>query len=143
MITKNEINNALWEEKNKRLLPCPFCGGKTEFHETKNEKAPLNIRHIPEAGVNCPVRFDQFCESFDQGEKWWNRRSVEKPKEAIVNRTNSEVIKPPVRSKRSEQRHRRKKRDLARISDNLIPRLAIADAFKLIGDLKDKKEDKK
>jgi len=75
MITKKEITAELWEEKNKRLFRCPFCGGETKFYESKNEKTPLNIKHIPEAGVNCPVRFDQFCESFEQGEKWWNNRS--------------------------------------------------------------------
>jgi hypothetical protein len=58
------------------LLLCPFCGGKAEFYVSKNEKAPLCIRHLPESGVNCPVRYDQHCDTFEQGRRWWNGRTA-------------------------------------------------------------------
>jgi len=63
-------------EQTKTLLVCPFCRGKAEFYVSNNEKAPLHIRHIPESGVNCPVRWDQFCETFEMGRAWWNRRAT-------------------------------------------------------------------
>lgn len=63
------------ERESETLTACPFCGGKAEFYVSKNEKAPLHIRHFPESGVNCPARFDQFCESFEQGRRWWNTRA--------------------------------------------------------------------
>jgi len=63
------------KEESQTLIPCPFCKGKAEFAIGKNEKAPLHIRHFPESGVNCPARFEQYCDTFEQGKKWWNTRS--------------------------------------------------------------------
>lgn len=57
------------------LQLCPFCKGKAEFYVSKNIMAPLHVRHIPGSGVNCPVRWDQHCESYEQGSAWWNRRA--------------------------------------------------------------------
>lgn len=68
------MNKELIIEANKTLTNCPFCGGKSEFYISKNEKAPLCIRHIPKSGVICPARFDQYCETFENGKTWWNRR---------------------------------------------------------------------
>jgi len=68
------MNNEETKKESLTLSPCPFCGGKAEFHLTPNDKAQLHIRHIPASGVNCPARFDQYCDSFEQGREWWNKR---------------------------------------------------------------------
>jgi hypothetical protein len=67
MIDKEQL-----KEQSACLSDCPFCGGKAEFATNKSEQ--ILIRHFPEAGVNCPARFDQYCESFAQGRRWWNTR---------------------------------------------------------------------
>jgi len=64
------------KEESKTLTPCSFCGGKAEFYVSKNERAPLHIRHLPDSGVCCPARFDQYCDNFEQGKSWWNKRSL-------------------------------------------------------------------
>jgi len=71
-----EHGKQLWEValNNVDLLNCPYCGEDFEFYISKNEKAPLCIRHLPEAGINCPVRYDQYCDDFEQGKKWCNMR---------------------------------------------------------------------
>lgn len=68
MITKEE----LVKESNSLLL-CPFCGGKAEF-SLMSDGVRLHIHHFPDPGINCPARFEQFCETFDQGRGWWNKR---------------------------------------------------------------------
>jgi len=68
MITKEQL-----KKESVSLLLCPFCSGKAEF-SFMNDGVRLHIHHYPEAGVNCPARFDQYCETFDQGRKWWNTR---------------------------------------------------------------------
>ena len=68
------LDKETWEAESATLKACPFCGGKAEFYVGKNEKAPLHVRHIPDSGVICPARYDQFCESFDQGRSFWNKR---------------------------------------------------------------------
>jgi hypothetical protein len=62
------------EAESATLEACPFCGGKAEFYASKNEKALLCIRHRPESGVVCPALYDQFCETFEMGRSWWNKR---------------------------------------------------------------------
>ena len=69
------MDKATLERESVTLTVCPFCGGKAEFYASKNEKASLHVRHLPESGVNCPARWDQFCESFEQGRRWWNTRA--------------------------------------------------------------------
>ena len=64
------------ERESATLKACPFCRGKTEFYASKNDRAPLHIRHIPDSGVACPARYDQFCESFEMGRAWWNGRAA-------------------------------------------------------------------
>ncbi len=60
------------KEQTDQLRLCPFCDYPAEFYISKNDNAPLRIRHIPPSGVNCPARgFDQFCEGFKQGRLWW------------------------------------------------------------------------
>jgi len=68
------MNKEQIKLESSTLNTCPFCGGKAEFHTSKNDKAPLHIHHFPDAGVNCPARFDQYCDSFEQGREWWNKR---------------------------------------------------------------------
>ena len=68
------MTNEEIKKESETLRNCPFCGGKAGFRLTKNDKAPLHIFHYPKAGVNCPARFDQYCDSFEQGRKWWNTR---------------------------------------------------------------------
>ena len=60
------------EAESKTLKECPFCGGECKFATNKSEQ--IIIRHFPEIGVICPVRYEQYCESFDQGRLWWNFR---------------------------------------------------------------------
>lgn len=55
-----------------RLLPCPFCGGVAEFY--KDTSGNLCIRHLPDKGVICPARYDQFCDTEAMGALWWNTR---------------------------------------------------------------------
>ena len=69
--------------ESETLSLCPLCGGNAEFYISKNEKAPLHIRHLPDSGVNCPARYDQFCESFEQGRNWWNGRMEGNSKEEV------------------------------------------------------------
>lgn len=66
--TKEEL-----AKRSEFLYDCAFCGGKAEFATNKSEQ--LLIRHFPELGVNCPARFEQYCDSFEQGVIWWNKRS--------------------------------------------------------------------
>lgn len=54
------------------LYKCPFCNGNAEFIADKS--GFLNIRHLPEAGICCPARFEQVCDTFEMGRKWWNQR---------------------------------------------------------------------
>ena len=54
------------------LYACPFCGGSAEFITNKSNQ--LIIQHIPSAGVCCPARYEQYCETFVQGMGWWNER---------------------------------------------------------------------
>ena len=58
-----------------RLIPCPFCGGTAEFYLSKNANASLCIRHIPKSGIICPALYDQYCETFENGQRWWNQRT--------------------------------------------------------------------
>jgi len=65
MHTKEQL-----EVESEWLQLCPFCGGKAEFRTNKSQQ--ILIVHYPESGVNCPARFEQYCESFEQGKSWWN-----------------------------------------------------------------------
>ena len=62
------------KKESKTLEVCPFCGGKAEF--ATNKSLQIMIRHFPELGVCCPARYEQFCDSFDQGREWWNTRTA-------------------------------------------------------------------
>lgn len=67
MITKEQL-----EAESDSLDYCPFCGGKAEFRTNKSKQ--ILIVHYPESGVVCPAIFEQYCESFEQGKTWWNKR---------------------------------------------------------------------
>lgn len=66
-ITKEEL-----AKESTTLVPCPFCGGKAVFLSDKTEH--LILEHLPEAGVACPARYSQVCDTFDIGRAWWNTR---------------------------------------------------------------------
>jgi hypothetical protein len=59
--------------QSESLQPCPFCGGEAKFVTDKSKH--IVLQHFPEAGVCCPARYDQFCDSFEQGKEWWNTRA--------------------------------------------------------------------
>jgi DNA-directed RNA polymerase subunit RPC12/RpoP len=61
------------KKKTEELNACPFCGGKAVFSINKSKQ--IMIQHYPEAGVCCPARYDQYCDNFEQGKKWWNTRA--------------------------------------------------------------------
>jgi hypothetical protein len=67
------INKETLEKESATLLVCPFCGGKAVFATNKSEQ--ILIQHFPDAGVTCPARYDQYCDSFDQGRLFWNKRA--------------------------------------------------------------------
>ena len=56
------------------LEHCPFCDGNAVFHI--NKSGQIILRHHPELGVNCLARCEVFCDTFEQGIKWWNTRRV-------------------------------------------------------------------
>ncbi len=64
-MTKQELTEA-----SAKLTPCPFCGGKAEFITNKQG---LLITHYPDG--NCPARFEQYCDNFEMGMGWWNKRT--------------------------------------------------------------------
>ena len=68
------LDKETLKAESETLAPCPFCGGAAEFCVGRNDHAPLQVRHWPESGVNCPARWEQFCETFEQGRAWWNGR---------------------------------------------------------------------
>lgn len=70
-----EIEKQKTEEEIESLTLqlCPFCLNIAEFYKTKDGK--LHIKHHPPKGVVCPARYDQQCDSYDQGRRWWNDRS--------------------------------------------------------------------
>lgn len=72
LINNTNIIENLCKDFSYKLEKCPFCGGLAHFSKNKSEQ--LIINHYPESGVNCPARFEQFCDSFEQGIKWWNTR---------------------------------------------------------------------
>jgi len=67
-----KIPEDVLKKESTILLPCPFCNGKAEFITNKSHQ--IIIQHLPEAGVCCPARYYQYCESFDQGRFFWNKR---------------------------------------------------------------------
>ena len=67
-ITKEELIKESYT-----LHDCPFCGGKAEFITNKSNQ--IIIQHLPESGVNCPARYEQYTDSFDIGRLWWNTRN--------------------------------------------------------------------
>ena len=80
-----ELNDKETLKKETATLPpCPFCGGLGEFIADKT--GHLNIRHLPEAGVCCPARFEQVCDTFEMGRQWWNQRIGHY--EPVVNESN-------------------------------------------------------
>ena len=57
-----------------KLEECPFChGGDTFFAQNGHL---ITINHQPAAGVVCPARMEQVCDSIFQGHGWWNNRST-------------------------------------------------------------------
>ena len=70
------MNKEQLEAESKTLLPCPFCGGKAKFDWDEKTAIKLYIYHCPESGVVCPATYEQWCESFDIGRDWWNKRKV-------------------------------------------------------------------
>ena len=65
--TKEQLSN-----ESSKLWSCPFCGGMAEFTTNKSEQ--LMIEHLPDAGVCCPTRYFQVCDTFEIGYSWWNSR---------------------------------------------------------------------
>ena len=62
-------------EYTAKLDECPFChGGFTGFLKSKGHSM-LTLVHRPDKGVNCPARYEDYCDSQEQGAKWWNNRS--------------------------------------------------------------------
>jgi len=61
-------------KESETLKKCPFCMGECKFITNKSDQ--IIIQHFPELGVICPVRYEQICESFDQGRLWWNKREI-------------------------------------------------------------------
>jgi len=59
------------------LKLCPFCGGTAEFVRKPKNVEELLIVHWPAKGVVCPARYEQYCESEEQGAAWWNQRYEE------------------------------------------------------------------
>jgi hypothetical protein len=71
MKTVEEIKQLKEECKgqSKKLPLCPFCKEKAEF--VVSQSGQLMIQHFPVSGVNCPARYEQYCDSFQQGLSWW------------------------------------------------------------------------
>jgi len=67
-----KIPDEVLKAETKTLLPCPFCKGSAVFATNKSHQ--IMIQHFPDAGVCCPARYDQYCDSFDQGRFFWNTR---------------------------------------------------------------------
>lgn len=67
MYTKEQL-----ESESKTLENCPFCDGHAEFITNKAEQ--IILQHFPINGVTCPARYYQYCETFDQGREFWNKR---------------------------------------------------------------------
>jgi len=66
-----KFSNAVFHE-------CPFCYGEATFLKNKEQPDKLMVAHYPKKGVVCPARFEQFCDSVEQGLSWWNDRSKKK-----------------------------------------------------------------
>jgi hypothetical protein len=59
-----------------KLDECPFChGGETKFLGNPASPHLLMIVHYPDKGVICPARYEQVCDSQEQGAAWWNDRT--------------------------------------------------------------------
>jgi hypothetical protein len=58
-----------------KLELCPFCGGEAHFVTNPKNPGQLRIVHWPAAGVTCPARYDQVCDTQEQGAAWWNKRA--------------------------------------------------------------------
>ena len=77
------------ERETLTLQTCPFCFNIAEFY--KNRDGKLFIRHHPPKGVVCPARYEQQCDSYDQGRRWWNDRFIKIDiEEAEKGKPNSE-----------------------------------------------------
>lgn len=68
----DNLTEELLKEESKSLAPCPFCGGKARFITNKSKQ--IILEHLPDAGVVCPARYYQYCDTFDQGKLFWNTR---------------------------------------------------------------------
>ena len=65
-------------EQTVKLDECPFChSGSTGFLKSRGHQM-LMIAHRPAAGVVCPARYEQYCDSQDQGASFWNCRGKDK-----------------------------------------------------------------
>ena len=67
-----KLNKETLDKESATLLPCPFCGGKAEFITNKSEQ--IVIQHHPNSGICCPARYEQYCDDFEQGRFFWNKR---------------------------------------------------------------------
>lgn len=67
------MNKEILEKESATLNACLFCGGKAEF--VTNKSGQIIIQHHPESGIICPARYEQYCDSFDIGREWWNKRA--------------------------------------------------------------------
>lgn len=70
--SKAKYSKEILAKESATLRSCPFCGGECKFITNRSEQ--IIIQHFPDSGVICPVRYEQYCESFDQGRLWWNIR---------------------------------------------------------------------
>jgi hypothetical protein len=73
----------------RRLLPCPFCGGKAKFAKTKEsfETCDGRVIHTYHCEVHCTKCFAQTCSVMggdpDKVKAVWNRRVGDnKPRKA-------------------------------------------------------------
>lgn len=87
-VTKEQLQE--WRKidalESKSLPRCPFCDGVAHF--THDGLGHINICHHPESGVACPACHEQYCDSYEQGRKWWTNGSM---KEIV--RLNAELSK--------------------------------------------------
>ena len=91
MKTSEEIKTLKEECKrqSENLPLCPFCKGKAEF--VVSQSGQLMIQHLPLAGVICPARYQQYCDTFEQGMGWWRYLKTEKRWLKIINQIAKEL----------------------------------------------------
>ena len=67
-----KLDKETLKAESATLMMCPFCGGTAEFVTNKSKQ--IIVQHHPDSGICCPARYEQYCDSFEQGRGWWNGR---------------------------------------------------------------------